>query len=637
MILPDKLFGSKTEVGALDKATPARPSISDSGSRKTVVREKRPHCPTRSELLKAALSYAKRGHRIFPCRPAPYKSPLTRHGFKDATTDRDRVTGFWNAHTEASIGIPTGERFWVLDVDDLAALEKLPGELPDTWAVRTPRGGFHFYFRTVEGITNRPGGLPAGIDVRGTGGYVLVPPSDGYTVENRAPMTEAPAWLLDLLKKPESDPPGQTMPRTGPVDANVDGAPILDGTRDNTMFRIACSYRGRGMDEGELLDTLRETNARRCQPPLEEWEVEKLARQAARYTPGSTSGPPDTETLETLAELERCVLWGREWPGMGGKSERDAYAALIVAAQQHGSMTPTGVRVPLSVRELALDAATSKRAMFDSWKKGERKPGIVSRLKRAGLIRSDNADRRLDVRGAFILVLPNEARAEFHHSTTGEVDREQKEGNGETLRAPRLRWSAPEIRRLGKTCGAILDALEAAGGELELEDLATAVRITRPRDLRRRHVARLEAAAVVECSDNTVRLGADWLDALHQEREFAGEIAAEERDRQDYKDELEAFRNRHKIRPERAPSRSDMDRHRESGPDRRRGAIESALVRLFRDRPEYRGRRIGQITCAVIAGGYIGPDFPRGVDPGGPPTDHEVATILQENGVEVAA
>jgi hypothetical protein len=87
--------------------------------------------------------------------------------------------------------MPTGERsgVFVLDVDDLGALAKLEaaiGALPATKAVRTPSEGLHLYFQHAVGITNRPGALPGGIDVRGEGGYVLVPPSSGYRSETAA-------------------------------------------------------------------------------------------------------------------------------------------------------------------------------------------------------------------------------------------------------------------------------------------------------------------------------------------------------------------------------------------------------------------------------------------------------------------
>ncbi len=58
--------------------------------------------------------------------------------------------------------------------------------------------------------------------------------------------------------------------------------------------------------------------------------------------------------------------------------------------------------------------------------------------------------------------------------------------------------------------------------------------------------------------------------------------------------------------------------------ERRRQYIVEAMTRLFAERPEYRTRRPGQVTCALIR--YLDPDFPRGQD--GYPKDAEVEEIL---------
>ncbi len=89
---------------------------------------------------------------------------------------------------------------------------------------------------------------------------------------------------------------------------------------------------------------------------------------------------------------------------------------------------------------------------------------------------------------------------------------------GATPPAERLRWSAPGLKRLGKGCGAAVDALQAAGGSATLEQLARALGKGRPRDLRRRAIARLEAAAVVRVDGDAVALTTDWREALEAAR-----------------------------------------------------------------------------------------------------------------------
>ncbi len=595
-----------------------------------------------SMIHRAALKIAGKGKPVFPCRPD--KAPYTSHGFKDATTNRGRVNALWNRHRGAKIGMPTGEASGVsvVDVDRLEALEELPHALPETLTARTPSGGRHFYFKHADGLTNRTGALPDGIDVRGEGGYVIVPPSEGYVVERRAPIADAPAWLLDLVREEPEKPRATSGNRRADGVPRYDGGPIPDGCRNRTLASIAGGLRARGHDREAIEQALLEINAARCSPPLEEREVLRIAASIARYAPGRPG--PDAETLAALEELER-ELWRREWRGMGGKGERDAYVAALGMACRSGALIPGGVRFETDIRSWALGAAVSKRAMLDYRRGGERKPGIVSRLKRAGLLRSDNAGRRAGEQGAYVLVLPcAEGRAEFHQPN-------HKRGcrvSGETLRAPRLRWSSTTRERvgaewltsvtlrLGKTGGAVVDALERAGGSAEVAEIADALHLKRTRDLRRRTLARLEERGIVTVAGETVALVADWLEALNREREAAGEIAAYRRDMQRYAHEREAYRTRHERPADPAPTEAAMEERRRSAPDRRREAIEGAIARLFCERPEYRGRRVGQITCALVTYGLVTEDFPRGVPPGGPPKDEEIADILVANGLEAA-
>ena len=45
------------------------------------------------------------------------KKPYTKHGFKDATLNPSLIRHWWTQWPDALIGVPTGERFVVVDVD----------------------------------------------------------------------------------------------------------------------------------------------------------------------------------------------------------------------------------------------------------------------------------------------------------------------------------------------------------------------------------------------------------------------------------------------------------------------------------------------------------------------------------------
>jgi hypothetical protein len=169
-------------------------------------------------LLAAALAYARRGVPVFPCSPGG-KAPLTAGGFWDAATDPARVKAWWSRSSRANVGVPTGRRsgLLVLDVDpddggleSLASLERRDGPLPRTARARTGGGGLHVYFRySASGlgveVRNSASWLGAGLDVRGEGGYVVVPPSvtaAPYEWLDRSPLAE-PGWLLARLAERE--------------------------------------------------------------------------------------------------------------------------------------------------------------------------------------------------------------------------------------------------------------------------------------------------------------------------------------------------------------------------------------------------------------------------------------------------
>jgi hypothetical protein len=519
-------------------------------------------------LMKAALSQAGNRKPVFPVKPGG-KEPLTTHGHLDATTDLSRITAWWNRYPGANIGIPTGERSGILAVDhdtykdEAASLEEVEtvlGPVSEGVAIETGSGGRQYLFRYPEGlnIRNATGALP-GVDVRGEGGYILAPRSvtkGVYTRLDDKPLPEPPAQLIEALTGPQRDAVKARGITTAPS-VGADGPPIPQGSRDDTLARIAGRLHDGTRSLDDLTAQLLEINAQRCEPPLPDAQVLKIARSINGREPCKAGGGATPEFLAALEEVEHD-LYRRdrdgEFKGMGGKSERDAMVGAIrIGRRVGGQILPGGIRISASVREWALETAVSKRAMLDYWKKGERKPGIVTRLKRRGIVRSDNADREEGKAGAIVLV----RRAEFHHSSTGLRSR----GGGETLRVPRLRWSAPRfdrvgdemvrstIKRLGKGCGATIDALEAFGATMGKRQLADALGIKRVRDLQRRYLDPLEAAGVVECSGDLASLTVDYLDALHRERVVAGEVAAEERDREKYACERVAYRNRDRIRP----------------------------------------------------------------------------------------
>src|SRR6516164_7716334 len=169
-----------------------------------------------ASLLEAALSYAAIKLPVFPCQLD--KKPYTKHGFLDAVCDKQQIRAWWTKWPEASIGMPTGvaSARIVIDVDprhggdeSLLELETKYGALPTTLETKTGGGGRHLFFVCQGNIRNSAGVLGPGVDVRGEGGYVILPPSLHLSganyewVNGGQPPADMPPSLEALLTGPE--------------------------------------------------------------------------------------------------------------------------------------------------------------------------------------------------------------------------------------------------------------------------------------------------------------------------------------------------------------------------------------------------------------------------------------------------
>lgn len=142
--------------------------------------------PSANDLYHSARKMADAGQPVFPVLSlgAEAKKPLVKWRDK-ASTEPAQIKSWWKAHRSASIGIPTGIKWDVLDVDtkrDEDGRVHLP-TLTDLgllngckFVVRTPSGGWHLYFKATTGLTNKANAT-LGLDVRSLGGYVLAPGS----------------------------------------------------------------------------------------------------------------------------------------------------------------------------------------------------------------------------------------------------------------------------------------------------------------------------------------------------------------------------------------------------------------------------------------------------------------------------
>ncbi len=284
--------------------------------------------PTPAELLNAALDYARRGWAVVPvhtpdrngvcschkrewCRN-PGKHPRTKNGFKDGTTDLDKIRKWWKKWPTANVGIATeASGLLILDVDakhggieTLAEQNKKHGPLPTTPTARSGGGGFHAYFRHPGGRIKSTSGILPGLDIRADGAQIVAPPSlhesgNRYrweTPPDAVELADAPAWLLELIEENAKAIRGNGAP--------VIEGEIRDGERNATLFSMAGSMRHRGMSEEAIRSALTVEN-KRCIPPMDETELYAIARGIQKYPAG--------ENLTDLGNARRLVtLHGKD-------------------------------------------------------------------------------------------------------------------------------------------------------------------------------------------------------------------------------------------------------------------------------------------------------------------------------------
>jgi hypothetical protein len=153
------------------------------------------------------------GLAIFPMR-AKDRHPLVAWS-RESSTDAATVARWWGLYPHAIPGLDLGKcGLVVLDgdrhggkVDGVAALRELLKQqttlqLGTVPMVRTPRDGIHVYFRQPAAVlTNRRGRLPAGIDVKGSGGFVVAPGVVLADGRRYAPIKGQPGLTLALAAK----------------------------------------------------------------------------------------------------------------------------------------------------------------------------------------------------------------------------------------------------------------------------------------------------------------------------------------------------------------------------------------------------------------------------------------------------
>lgn len=289
-------------------------------------------------LAEAAHDYVERGLAIIPLGVGK-KEPVTKSGLNDWTDNPGQIDAWWgqgeyagkHGNPRHNVGMACGQvsgGIIAIDldchsaeangVDYLRDWEVEHGKLPETWTQITGSGGKQLFYRVGQDIRNSANG-EIGVDIRGNGGYVVLPPS-------LHPCGECYEWSISPDDMDVADADDKVYDFIRAVSKtkkredgwNAERAEVKDKittNRNEYLFKTGRSFLSRGMNHNDVSVMIRSLNATTCVPPLPDAEVKKLIGSINSKEPGNAerderNGGMPAPTIEEL-EAKHGKLYGK--------------------------------------------------------------------------------------------------------------------------------------------------------------------------------------------------------------------------------------------------------------------------------------------------------------------------------------
>lgn len=268
--------------------------------------------PNPESMVDIAFKY-RNDRKWCPIPVGPNKRPLGGwKQFQDQPPSDAEITRAFSRRPQPNIGVVCGSisKVVVLDIDGEEGFQALRDRglvIPETLSVKTGRGR-HYYFQhpgvPTKNFAKGKKVLPLpGVDFRGDGGYVVVPPSlhasgARYAFENDHQPAALPAWLYGMVVSVKADSTQDTVGRpSGPVQRRLGRSvsrseriltqaieQAREGNRNEKGLWLACQLRDNNLSEPEARSYIQRYVAAVPQGSSPYTEQEGLASLRSAYS-----------------------------------------------------------------------------------------------------------------------------------------------------------------------------------------------------------------------------------------------------------------------------------------------------------------------------------------------------------------
>ena len=238
------------------------------------------------------------------------KTPRVRWShYQNTQPSEDEITEWHRQFPNANWAAITGITFAVVDADSQEAIDWIKsGAITRTPLIQnTPRGGAHFFYSVSDAqiVVRNSVGMNK-LDVRGEGGYVMVPPSFGYSLN-----CEQAYDVRGMDDLPSLNPEDFTQihtfnnggEREPTLREKLTEEPKAEGSRNDTLARLVGKWIREGWGMREILIKAQDWN-QTCVPPLDIVECSKTVMSICQ---GHVKRNPDA--LESGVNQWNTSVW----------------------------------------------------------------------------------------------------------------------------------------------------------------------------------------------------------------------------------------------------------------------------------------------------------------------------------------